>query len=237
MKKIFRPSLLAFSLLLLSFAAFGQQTPQAGFSANAAAERLPNLDVVKEQLRQYHACTSGCYTSDMQAQANLALDFLHQRVTHRAPGEKLAMVLDIDETTLSNWDEMLKAGFAYEPKAFTAWEESAQATAFPGTLQLYKEAQRLGVSVFFITGRPEAERAATERNLKAQGFADWQHLTLRAPEESATSTTVYKSAARRRIVQQGYTLILNLGDQWSDLKGAPEAEFSVKYPNPFYLIP
>jgi hypothetical protein len=29
----------------------------------------------------------------------------------------------------------------------------------------------------------------------------------------------------------------NPGDQWSDLKGKPEAEFSVKYPDPCYYIP
>ncbi|MGA2168667.1 MAG: hypothetical protein ABSG62_10675 [Terracidiphilus sp.] len=29
----------------------------------------------------------------------------------------------------------------------------------------------------------------------------------------------------------------NPGDQWSDLKGKPEAEFSVKYPDPYYYIP
>ena len=89
------------------------------------------------------------------------------------------MVLDIDETSLSNYPEMVKADFAYDSKAFDAWVKSAQAQAIPGSLRLYREAQRLGVSVFFITGRPEAERDATERNLKAQGYRDWQELTLR----------------------------------------------------------
>ena len=28
-------------------------------------------------------------------------------------------------------------------------------------------------------------------------------------------------------------MVLNVGDQWSDLKGKPEAEYSVKYPDPF----
>ncbi|MGC1360115.1 MAG: HAD family acid phosphatase [Silvibacterium sp.] len=39
------------------------------------------------------------------------------------------------------------------------------------------------------------------------------------------------------IVKQGYTIVLNVGDQWSDLKGSPQAEFSVKLPDPFYYIP
>jgi hypothetical protein len=42
---------------------------------------------------------------------------------------------------------------------------------------------------------------------------------------------------RAGIVAEGYTIVLNVGDQWSDLKGKPEAEFSVKYPDPYYFIP
>ena len=46
-----------------------------------------------------------------------------------------------------------------------------------------------------------------------------------------------KPSLAEQIAAQGYTLALNVGDQWSDLKGKPEAEFSVKYPDPFYFIP
>ncbi len=79
------------------------------------------------------------------------------------------MILDIDETTLSNYVEETGADFAYKPADFDAWVQTAQASAIPGTLRLYKEAQQLGYSIFFITGRPETERVATERNLRAKG--------------------------------------------------------------------
>jgi predicted secreted acid phosphatase len=92
------------------------------------------------------------------------------------------------------------------------------------------------VQVFFITGRPDSERDATERNLRAQGFA-WSQLTLRPESTRSESVIAYKSGARAQIAAQGYKIVLNVGDQWSDLKGTPEAEFSVKYPNPYYLIP
>jgi predicted secreted acid phosphatase len=89
----------------------------------------------------------------------------------------------------------------------------------------------------FITGRPEPQRDATERNLRAQGYESWQQLFLRQPDQGSQPTIAYKSAARAKIVAQGYKIVLSAGDQWSDLKGTPEAEFSVKYPNPFYYIP
>jgi predicted secreted acid phosphatase len=103
-------------------------------------------------------------------------------------------------------------------------------------LRLYREAQRLGVSVFFLTGRAEAQRAATEQNLRSQGFQSWQQLILRPPAQATATALAYKSAARAAIQAQGYRIVLNVGDQWSDLRGQPLAEFSVKYPDPFYFI-
>jgi acid phosphatase len=219
-----------------------QQTaapPTARVSAYAPAERLTNLDTLKDQLKQYHECSCkcGCYAKDLDRQADVAIAVLRARVARRKTGEKLALVLDIDETTLSNYEEMVKADFAYNKNAFDAWVQSAKAPAIPGTLRLYREAQRLGVSVFFITGRPEAERAATEQNLRAESLLDWQQLYLRSTEQESVKMEVYKSSMRAAIAAQGYRIVLNVGDQWSDRRGTPEAELFVKYPDPYYFIP
>lgn len=241
---------LAASLALASFAGTAQQShpgagapraaaPQPVFSTDAAAERIENVDTPKAELKQYHDCTCkcGCYAHDLDTQADRAIAFLRKRAAQHKAGEKLALVLDIDETSLSNYQELLKLDFGFDKPAFDAWALSAQAPAIPGTLRLFKEARRLGVAVFFITGRPQDERDATERNLRAQGFGGWQQLTLRDQTQQKQLAEVYKSAVRAQIAAQGYTLALNVGDQWSDLKDAPEAEYNVKYPNPFYYIP
>jgi hypothetical protein len=47
----------------------------------------------------------------------------------------------------------------------------------------------------------------------------------------------FKAVVPSQIAATGYTLALNAGDQWSDLKSQPEAELSVKYPDPYYFIP
>jgi acid phosphatase len=236
-----RLTILAAQLVLLSGTGWlgAQQAPQPAFSANAQAERIPNLDALKNELRQYHDCTCkcGCFAHDQDEQADRAIAFLRQRVAHRRAQEKLALILDIDETTLSNYQEELGADFAYNKPVFDAWVETAQATAIPGTLRLYKEAQRLGVTIFFITGRDEAQRGATERNLRAQGFDQWQDLVMRPANHGSQTIGEFKQAARSQIIAKGNTLALNVGDQWSDLKGKPEAEFSVKYPDPYYFIP
>ena len=209
------------------------------FVVDSTAERIPNLDVLKEEIKQYHDCTCkcGCYTHDLDVQADRAIVFLRLRTAHLRANEKPALVLDIDDTSLSNYQEMLGADFAYNKTVFDAWVDTAQAPAIQGTLRLYKEAQRLSVSVFFITGRPESQRTVTERNLNEQGFQNWRQLILRPHSADAESAEPFKSAARAQIVSQGYKIMLNVGDQWTDLKGKPEAEFSVKYPDPFYFLP
>ena len=210
----------------------------------AVGESIPNLaplldrvNAQKAELRQYYACscTCGCYAKDLDLEADRAVAFLEARA-HRRDNEKAALILDIDETTLSNWEEMSGANFEYDSKAFNAWLESAQAPAIPGTLRIYNAAQRLGVRVFFLSGRPEAQRASTETNLRLRGFGTWQELILRKPEEAKMTALEYKSLERAKIAAAGYRIILNVGDQWSDLRGKPEAEFSVKYPDPFYFI-
>jgi acid phosphatase len=227
-----------FALIAGSHRLAGQQAGPR-FSALAPGERIANLDTLKEELKRYHdcTCTCGCYAKDLDLQADRAIVFLRMRAAHRRQNEKLAVVLDIDETALSNYEEMQKAGFAYDSKAFGAWVDSAAAPAIPGTLRIYKEAKRLRVAVFFLTGRSEGERTATERNLRSQGFDGWEQLILRSQGQEKLSALAYKSAQREGIESQGYRVVLNVGDQWSDLRGKPEAEFSVKYPDPYYFLP
>ena len=111
-------------------------------------------------------------------------------------------------------------------------------TAIAGTLRLFREAEKDKVAVFFITGRPEGQRADTEGNLKAVGYDRWEGLYLRPEGHPKTqAVTEYKSGDRSQIVSKGYRIVLNVGDQVSDPLGNPEADHSVKLPNPFYLIP
>jgi acid phosphatase len=208
-------------------------------SVYAPAERITNFDALKSQLRQYHECTCacGCYSKDLDHQADRAIAILRLHAADRRPHEKLALVLDIDETSLSNYQEMDKAEFAFDSAVFHSWIKEAKAPAIPGTLRIYQEAQKLGVTVFFITGRAESEREATERNLREQGYQNWQQLFMRSSQQSSAPVYLFKSGARAAIVAAGYRILLNVGDQWSDDKGDPQSEFFVKYPNPYYIIP
>ncbi len=225
--------------------AFASALLSLALAASAAAQsisvprELPNLGKLRLELEAYHDCRGpyGCYAHDLDDETAMAIADLERAVRMNPSGVKLAVVLDIDETSLSNYAELLRSDFGYNAQAWDAWVRQSDAPAIPGTLRFYREAENLGVAVFFITGRPESERAATEANLRKVGFTQWAGLTLRSAAEAHTPTIAYKSAARQRIVTAGYRIVVNMGDQMSDLRGTPQAEFSVKLSDPFYYIP
>ena len=149
-------------------------------------------------------------------------------------GKKLALVLDIDETSLSNYNAINADNFTFGPNS------QAEATNEIGvkiqpTLDLFNLAKQNGVAVFFITGRRENTRAPTESNLRREGFDGWQQLFLK-PDASTETTVQYKSGARANIEGQGYRIIANVGDQYSDLAGGHE-DIGFKLANPFYFLP
>jgi hypothetical protein len=163
----------------------------------------------------------------------------HTRKGHRVRvatlhGRKLAIVLDIDETSLSNYSAINTDNFTFGP-ASQAEATNEIGVAIKPTLDLFNLAKSKGIAVFFITGRRENTRAHTTSNLTREGYADWAQLVLK-PDASTQTTVQYKSGARAAIEQQGYRIIANVGDQYSDLAGGHE-DFAFKLPNPFYFLP
>jgi acid phosphatase len=234
-------SLLLLLLLIPASPASAQSTPMLSPADQTFQPpvELRNLGTLREELKGYHDCTGGfgCYADDLRTQTDRAQAALAARVQARKPNEKLGIVFDIDETVLSNWPELLKLNMGFYQPLENEWERSEQAEAIPGSVALYKQAVASGVTVFFITGRPEAMREVTAANLRKRGMTEWKALVLRAKDEQNETAVVYKSSERRKIVAEGYTIVMSVGDQWSDLDGEPRGEISVKLPNPFYFIP
>lgn len=206
-----------------------------------------NLGDVKQQVSAYH---ENGYQQDLQAVGAAAQDW----ITWRAPQvTKPALVLDIDETSLSNWPQIKANDFGYftggpcrqlpdGPCGVYAWDRTAKAKAIGPTLELFKVARSTGVSVFFVTGRYEFERAATVENLRKAGYVDkdgrngWAALIMRPAGTSTPSAADFKAPERAKIEMRGYTIIANVGDQASDLGGG-HAERGFLLPDPFYRVP
>ena len=105
--------------------------------------------------------------------------------------------------------------------------------AIPPSLELFNDAKARGITIFLITGRRENTRAHTTSNLTREGFTGYKQLILK-PDASTDSTVVYKSDARAAIEQQGYKIVANVGDQYSDLAGG-HADVGVQAGQPVLL--
>jgi acid phosphatase len=216
------------------------ETAAADPSMLVAAEPMENFGVARYRVEDYADCvgTGGCYWADVDAQARRAEAALDEVIAAKKKSEKLAMVLDIDETSLTNYCEMKREDYGYISSLYNVWEISPEADmALPGTLRLFQKARAAGIEVFFITGRPDNQREGTVRNLEAAGYKGWKGLSLRVGPQQNMPTVAYKSEERKKIVDAGYRIVMSVGDQWSDLNGEPKAEISVKLPNPFYYLP
>jgi 5'-nucleotidase (lipoprotein e(P4) family) len=191
-----------------------------------------NLDTAKTAVYRY--VNSGEYAKDLGEVTLKATKYLAKRLNKPAKaGEKRAIVLDIDETALTNLPHFIANDFGYVPAVWHRWVASGQAKAIVPVQVLYDMARRADVAIFFITGRTEKDRPGTEKNLREIGYASWNKIYY-APDENAPPMRRFKAGIRQQLVAEGYTIVLNVGDQESDLTGG-YAEKTFKLPNPIYL--
>ena len=198
-----------------------------------------NIDKHKKQLLAYQA---GNYWDDIA----LVIADARAYVERRADQVRLpAVVLDIDETSLSNWENIRDNNFGFvksgpctqEPNmacGFDEWIHMAVAPAIEPTRTFFNTMRARNISVFFITGRRNSQRDATLLNLDHAGFEGWTKLITR-PDNDSGSIVPFKSGERAKIAGAGYTIITTIGDQQSDMDGG-SAECGIKLPNPFYFI-
>jgi len=199
------------------------------------AQQPENLTLVKQNLIRYH--DSGQYDYAIAKVINQAHNYLQKRIAeHKVNDKKLAIVIDVDETAISNYSLMRKNDFGATKQILQAqWSNTTQ-PPIPETLQLYDFAKANGVALFFITGTGEQYRKAMEQKLRHAGYKNWNKLFMRNVSAPKSSAIVFKSSIRKQIIAMGYDIVLNLGDQYSDLAGG-YTDYAVKIPNPYYFVP
>lgn len=197
----------------------------------------PNLELLKQKVVAYH--DSGEYQKELAQAISRADHFIVDRAianSKKQHPQKLAVVLDIDETSLSNYDKIVARQFVVDHQKINKEYHAANAPAIQPMLVLYNDALKHGVSVFFVTGRKDALHQVTEKNLSSIGYHHWAGIYFKPNNYQLASAIPFKSQTRATITKLGYTIIASIGDQYSDLKGG-YAEKTFKLPNPYYYIP
>jgi predicted secreted acid phosphatase len=215
--------------------------PPPNHVPHALPDEELNIGKIQKLLLDYH---QRYYDIDVAAVFDTARAFIEQNATR---WERPALVLDIDETSLSNWPNLLADNFGFigggpcdalpnGPCGFTQWVLKASDQPIEPARRLFETAKKKGVAIIFITGRTDSVRDATILNLDHAGFEGWTELRTRANRDDLDSVEAYKSAERTKVEAEGYTIIANVGDQFSDIRGEPTGECTFKVPNPFYFI-
>src|SRR5690348_1968515 len=181
LKALFRVTVLA---LGAAFVALTVANAEAQAEFVSVSSQPVNVGDAKIAALAYH--DSGAYDSDLAIVDGKAMRWVIKRA---AAVTKPALVLDIDETALSNWEIIKLDDFGrpvggpcdpalHAPCGWAAWDQLGRDPAIMPTLQLFQQARTMNVTVFFITGRPESQRDATERNLAAAGYGGFAKLYM-----------------------------------------------------------
>ncbi|WP_044375235.1 HAD family acid phosphatase [Streptomyces noursei] len=240
-------------------AVFGAGQATAEHSVPRTDKEIPNLTQVQDKIKAYYGDT---VTADGEHYASPASNYARQirgieakartyltgALAKKGTGKtKPAIVLDMDDTTLLTYNYELKVGFNFTPKSQDEYLEHTDMAAVFGMNDLVNWAHKKGAEVFFVTGRKEAQRDWSVRNLGNVGYAvplDPSHVYLRDKEHppaylpcgTTCSTIDFKSGTRRHIESLGYRIVANFGDQYSDLAGGASRR-TFKLPNPMYYLP
>ncbi|MER5871364.1 HAD family acid phosphatase [Streptomyces sp. NPDC002044] len=156
----------------------------------------------------------GTWQRDVAAVIDAARPAIEQRIAASPAGEKPAIVLDVDNSSL---------------ETDFHWFWTFPTPAISKVRELTRYASERGVAVFFVTARPGIVQSLTEYNLKAVGYPV-SGLYVRDLPDLFDEVSAYKTGKRAEIERRGYTIIANIGNKQSDLVGG-HAERTVKLPD------
>jgi predicted secreted acid phosphatase len=145
--------------------------------------------------------TEAQWLSDVASVTGPAQTYIDGRVAANTSGAKLAVVLDIDNTSLESH-----------------FEGGYPTPATPAVLALANDARGRGVSVFFVTARVNLIDSATTYNLTTVGFPV-NGLYSRSLFDLAANVADFKTAQRKKIEAAGYDIVANIGNSATDLTG------------------
>jgi hypothetical protein len=240
----------------------------------ARAAQIQNIDQVKTAIKGYYgdtvssqvdpvpnnidggdtalhfASATGSYHNEMRKLVNQAKSYLDTQAQNNVFAGMPAIVLDVDDTLLNTYSYEIYSNFVFNPTTNAAFVNAAGFPAVYYMPSLVRRAIHDHYTVFFLTGRPESQRAGTVSNLENDGYPapDAAHLFMRNKDASAPAylpcdatppyctTDQYKSMTRAHIESLGYDIVANFGDQYSDLSLGHE-DRAFKLPNPMYFLP
>lgn len=189
---------------------------------------LINLDLSKKQLKDY--VNSGKYYSEIDEKIKEAALIVSKYI-----GQKnKVVIIDIDETMVSEYDFMVQYDFGWFDENLEEAQKYEHFPSFNCVIDFINYCINSDIIVIVLSSRRERHRNTVINLLANAGYTKISNIVLRPNEDKGTIQN-FKIGQRKKIVDGGCDIILNIGDQPSDLDGG-YADNIIKIPNPFYLI-
>lgn len=150
--------------------------------------------------------------------------------------EKVAVILDVDETILDNGpfqEKLIVEDTQYDSDEWDDWVGLGRAPRLSGAVSFVRRAEKLGVSIFYVTNREHKRWKETNENLRMKGFP--------VSEDGANLLSKYKQpdwdsdkTPRREFVARTHRILLLIGDDLNDFVSGPRTP-DPSDPDPAYL--
>jgi predicted secreted acid phosphatase len=210
MKRLARPRRSLWLVLLLviaglataaAMAVAGLQPANLSYTPNSEAQ-MTNVDVARAWAKNYYGAptavagsgSSGTWATPLNQDSNYANEArsvakqADDWLAARSKEPNRAIVLDVDDTTLTTWNYELYSNWDFNATTNGEFVGLTGGTftgnmfpATPGMVDLVNHAKALGYAVFWITGRGDSQHAATIANLvndSAAGLPDVDNVSL-----------------------------------------------------------
>ena len=192
-------ALVVIALALGAVALAGLQPADLSYTPNSEGQ-MTNVDVSRAYAKNYYGAPTAVAGTGVTATWNtpLNLDSNYAKearsvakagedwLAARAKVPNRAVVVDVDDTTLTTWNYELYSNWDFNagtnanfvgltgsnPAVFTG----NMFPATPGMLDLLNRAHDLGYAIFFVTGRGDSQHAATIANLLNDGAAGFSNI-------------------------------------------------------------
>ena len=138
------------------------------------ADQVTNIDVLRQQIANYYGDPGK--TGNFGADSNYAREAESVAkdganwLAARAKLPNRAIVLDVDDTTLTTWNYEVFSNWAFNPATNGQFVTDQRFPAVPGMVAMVQQAEAEGYAIFFLTGRGAAQEAATLGNLTSDGI-------------------------------------------------------------------
>ncbi|MEE9450907.1 MAG: HAD family acid phosphatase, partial [Ignavibacteriaceae bacterium] len=175
---------------------------------SCTSEKPVNLTVARNEVKEYYE--SGKYDEELnEVIKNAREQFLEIEFRQNS-----VVIIDVDETALSNYGLAELMGFGYVYEMNKKWNAEMKSPAILQVKEFYEYLLAKGARIIFLTGRNIPEYEATYKNLKQEGYTVFDTLITQREHEYELSAQEFKSSKRKELIEEGYEIIGTVGDQW-----------------------